>query len=128
MAKIKRAYKVESKFDATIDGETITMHFRRPLVKDYANFVAVSAALVQRIEGRPLSAADLASDDVFQSLADLIIRVDGLLDDEEQELSWSKMSAEDRYDLINSIDYDKYPPLFEHWSSLFTEDAAKKKG
>lgn len=125
---IKTSYEVEGPDgDAALITETIVVQLRRPTTPQAISLTATVGEIARKIDPRKDSFDPGSYARCAISLLEFVHSVDGLLDEDDQLVSWEGMTQAEREDLMCALPVDAVLDMANSLISAGRLDIGKKK-
>lgn len=126
MAKFHRK-KSAQRFDVTLDGEMFGVTLGKLNITEILTLERSGSQVMAQIADAGGKLSPEAHTELVETVCALIVEVDSLTDEEGKPLSWAELGADQRHDLIASIEVDSLTELFKVAGSVGRLKSDEKK-
>lgn len=120
MAKFSKKNRLSETYDCVIDGETFKVALKKLSTVELVKLAAVGNQIMRLQKAAPegLGMTEEMAKLMVEAVVSRVAGIEGLVNDEDQELKWSDMSDEDKFDLFDQVDLTSLSALFNAASTV----------
>lgn len=120
MAKFSKKSRLSETYDCVIDGETFKVALKKLTTVELVRLAALGNHIMRLQKAAPegLGMTEEMAKLMVEGVVSRVAGIEGLVDDEDNELKWSEMSDEDKFDLFDQVDLNSLSELFNAASTV----------
>lgn len=126
MAKYHRKVKISARFPLHIDGEEFSVEIEKLNTPDLLGVERAGKRMISQL-GEDRSFTPDAHKTLIDILADIIVAVYDLKDEDDQDVSWSDLNAEEKRDLLSYVYFLDMLTLYERITTIGRLEEDEKK-
>lgn len=120
MAKFTKKNRLSETYDCVIDGEKFKVALKKLTTVELVRLAALGNQIMRLQKAAPegLGMTEEMAKLMVEGVVSRVAGIEGLVDDEDNELKWSEMSDEDKFDLFDQVDLNSLSALFNAASTV----------